>query len=237
MTGTEPPWQGRSGPAPTRRKSGVEAADRAAAGEQQRGAAERRHAAERHDEGRHLQPRDGEALQEPPARPTAIGDERAPATRRSRPRPAPAPTVKRSGSRPWRRPRRRGRQSASSEPTERSMPAVRMTKVMPTASRPTIDTCRMTLKRLSGVRKRGSDDGEARHQHDAGRSAARSGRGTRRRRSWTGSGRSAGFTSAHVGSSPITPLAATLSVIMVISISSLASSRARSRPSRAPRAS
>ena len=54
---------------------------------------------------------------------------------------------------------------ASSEPTDRSMPAVRMTKVMPIASRPTIDTCRMTLKRLTEDRKRGSSDGEHRHQH------------------------------------------------------------------------
>src|SRR5262245_46990313 len=45
---------------------------------------------------------------------------------------------------------------ASSEPTERSMPEVRITKVMPMASSPTIDTCRPTLKRLNGCRKRGS---------------------------------------------------------------------------------
>ena len=41
----------------------VKAADRAAAGDQQGGAAERRQPAESHDEGRHLEPGDREALQ------------------------------------------------------------------------------------------------------------------------------------------------------------------------------
>src|ERR1700733_13193526 len=44
---------------------------------------------------------------------------------------------------------------ASNEPTERSMPAVRITKVMPTASKPVVDTCRITLKRFISDRKRG----------------------------------------------------------------------------------
>ena len=35
------------------------------------------------------------------------------------------------------------------------MPAVRMTKVMPSAISPVIEICRMTLNRLSGSRKRG----------------------------------------------------------------------------------
>src|SRR3984957_6282502 len=43
---------------------------------------------------------------------------------------------------------------ASNEPTERSMPAVRITKVIPTASKPVIDTCRITLKRLIEERDR-----------------------------------------------------------------------------------
>jgi hypothetical protein len=44
-------------------------------------------------------------------------------------------------------------QKASNEPTLRSMPAVRMTKVMPSAMRPVIDTWRATLKRLIWLRK------------------------------------------------------------------------------------
>ena len=57
-TGTGPilPW-------PHQTKFGIEAADRSAAGEQQRRAAKHRHAAERHDEGRHLEPGDREALE------------------------------------------------------------------------------------------------------------------------------------------------------------------------------
>jgi len=39
-------------------------------------------------------------------------------------------------------------QKATSEPTERSMPAVRMTKVMPTARMPVKEICRSTLKML-----------------------------------------------------------------------------------------
>ena len=39
------------------------------------------------------------------------------------------------------------------EPTERSMPPVRMTKVMPTATIPMIETCRATLSRFPGWRK------------------------------------------------------------------------------------
>ena len=58
----------------------LEAADRAAGGEQQRRAAKDRHAAERHDEGRHLQPGDREALQ------TAAGEaDRDRRERRQRP--------------------------------------------------------------------------------------------------------------------------------------------------------
>ncbi len=39
-------------------------------------------------------------------------------------------------------------QIAISEPTERSMPPVRMTAVMPVAIRPVVDTCRSTSSRL-----------------------------------------------------------------------------------------
>ena len=46
------------------------------------------------------------------------------------------------------------------------MPAVRITKVMPTASKPVIDTCRITLKRLIDERNRGSMHREQRHQRD-----------------------------------------------------------------------
>src|SRR5215216_2672357 len=45
---------------------------------------------------------------------------------------------------------------ASREPTERSMPAVRITNVMPMATRPVMEIWRMTLKRLIEERKRGS---------------------------------------------------------------------------------
>ena len=38
------------------------------------------------------------------------------------------------------------------EPTERSMPAVRMTQVMPTAEMPSIATCRATVRRFPAVR-------------------------------------------------------------------------------------
>ena len=41
------------------------------------------------------------------------------------------------------------------EPTDRSIPRVRMTKVMPVARMPTIETCRSTLSRFGTVRKRG----------------------------------------------------------------------------------
>ena len=34
------------------------------------------------------------------------------------------------------------------DPTERSMPAVRITAVMPVATRPVIDTCRRTSRRF-----------------------------------------------------------------------------------------
>ncbi len=42
---------------------------------------------------------------------------------------------------------------ATSEPTERSMPAVMMMKVMPTDMMVLMDTCRATLTRLGTVRK------------------------------------------------------------------------------------
>src|SRR5215213_6242046 len=45
---------------------------------------------------------------------------------------------------------------ASREPTERSTPAVRITNVMPMATRPVMEIWRMTLKRLIEERKRGS---------------------------------------------------------------------------------
>ncbi len=39
------------------------------------------------------------------------------------------------------------------EPTERSMPPVRITSVMPTATIPLLETWRRTLERLPGLRK------------------------------------------------------------------------------------
>ena len=62
----------------------------------------------------------------------------------------------------------------SSAPTERSMPAVMMTKVMPTAMMPVSDTARTMLAMLSGARNRmmpvpaGREDHAAdRHEHEA----------------------------------------------------------------------
>ena len=46
-------------------------------------------------------------------------------------------------------------EAARIEPTERSMPPVRMTKVMPAASTMLIDDCWVTMSRLVPVRKRG----------------------------------------------------------------------------------
>src|SRR5438093_7379102 len=46
--------------------------------------------------------------------------------------------------------------NARDDPTERSIPAVRITKVIPTAMMPTNETCRRTLNALSDVRKPGS---------------------------------------------------------------------------------
>ncbi|GAB5376409.1 MAG: hypothetical protein AcusKO_28710 [Acuticoccus sp.] len=51
--------------------------------------------------------------------------------------------------------------SATMEPTDRSMPAVRMTNVMPTATRPMMETCRRMFIRLSGCRKRGSSSAKS----------------------------------------------------------------------------
>jgi hypothetical protein len=44
-------------------------------------------------------------------------------------------------------------QIAISEPTERSMPPVMMTAVMPVAIRPVVDTCRSTSRRFPDDRK------------------------------------------------------------------------------------
>ena len=61
-----------------------------------------------------------------------------------------------------------------SAPTERSMPAVMMTKVMPTAMMPVSDTARTILAMLSGARNRmmpvpagREDDAADRHHHEA----------------------------------------------------------------------
>ena len=62
----------------------LEAADRAAGGEEQRRAAEDRHAAERHHEGRHLQPGDGEALEIAAGEPDRDRRQRRERTSRSR---------------------------------------------------------------------------------------------------------------------------------------------------------
>ena len=43
--------------------------------------------------------------------------------------------------------------SARIEPTERSMPPVRITSVIPTATIPLLETWRSTLERLPGLRK------------------------------------------------------------------------------------
>ncbi len=108
----------------------------------------------------------------PPATPDQNGDEQ---------RRAPAVAGRRLARRarncrwccPWPRWPRSSPQKASSEPIDRSMPAVRMTKVMPIASRPEIDTCRRTFSRLMVDRKRGSAMREAGHQHDQEDAAAR----------------------------------------------------------------
>jgi hypothetical protein len=42
---------------------------------------------------------------------------------------------------------------AKTEPTDKSIPPVRMTNVMPIASKPLMDVCRSTLRRLTVVRK------------------------------------------------------------------------------------
>ena len=47
-------------------------------------------------------------------------------------------------------------EAARIEPTDRSMPPVRMTKVMPAASTMLIDACCVTIDRLVSVRKRRS---------------------------------------------------------------------------------
>src|SRR5690242_10004721 len=69
---------------------------------------------------------------------------------------ASSPTVKRSDNPPLAIAAATRPAKARSEPIERSMPAVRMTKVMPIARRPVIDTCRATLSRFTVDRKRGS---------------------------------------------------------------------------------
>ena len=134
------------------------------AGEQQRRAAERRHAAERHHERRHLEPGDRESLRSAAGEPDH--DRREQRRRPSRSRAALADGEAVPAGRPWPRRRRPGPQKASSEPIDRSMPAVRITKVMPIASRPEIDTCRITLRRLMVERKRGSTMANSSHQHD-----------------------------------------------------------------------
>ena len=101
----------------------AEAADRPAARQQQRRAAPGRQPAERHHEGRHPEPGDRQPLQRArrPCRPRPRrgrrGSPGCPRRRRWR-RP-------RSGSpaRPWRHRRATSPVSATSEPTERSMPA------------------------------------------------------------------------------------------------------------------
>ncbi|ESY06809.1 hypothetical protein X753_13030 [Mesorhizobium sp. LNJC399B00] len=45
-------------------------------------------------------------------------------------------------------------EAASIEPTDRSIPPVRMTKVMPAASTMLIDDCCMTISKLVWVKKR-----------------------------------------------------------------------------------
>ena len=122
-------------------------------GELQRRAAKRRHAAERDDERRNLKPVIARPCTKPPAIPTAM----APAAANGQPYPAtPSPTVKRSCIPPLAIAAATSPAKASSEPTERSMPPVRITKVMPMASSPVIDTCRITLNRLIEDRNRGS---------------------------------------------------------------------------------
>ena len=65
-------------------------------------------------------------------------------------------------------------QKASSEPTERSMPAVRITKVMPMASNPEIETCRKNVEEVDRREKARLQRGEDRHEdreEDQGREA------------------------------------------------------------------
>ena len=54
--------------------------------------------------------------------------------------------------------------SATTEPTERSMPRVRITKVMPIASTPLIEVWRSTLRMLPGRQEVVADEAK----HDAG---------------------------------------------------------------------
>ena len=49
-------------------------------------------------------------------------------------------------------------ESASTLPTDRSIPPVRMTTVMPSETTPMIDDCRSTFSRLATVKKRPSSD-------------------------------------------------------------------------------
>ena len=82
-------------------------------------------------------------LSAPPSRPIATGSRNASAT------------LTAEGSF-WAKTPENMPATASSDPTERSIPAVRMVKVIPMAIIPITDTCSNTSRALSGVRNCGS---------------------------------------------------------------------------------
>jgi hypothetical protein len=53
--------------------------------------------------------------------------------------------------------------SARTDPTDRSMPPTRMTKVIPTASTVLIDTCTRMFRTLAGLAKRSATSAKTRH--------------------------------------------------------------------------
>src|SRR5438132_8334626 len=81
--------------------------------------------------------------------------------------PAPAPTTRpassptATGAPPFKRPAMTAPARARIEPTERSMPAVRITNVIPAAMMALTDTWRATLSRFSGVRNAGDNSASA----------------------------------------------------------------------------
>src|SRR5207302_4979103 len=101
------------------------------------------------------------------ARVTMNGATRPLATARpfTTPNPAPAASPARrlnaNGTPPFSAPAMIAPARASSEPTDRSIPAVRMTKVIPAAMIALMETCRATLSRFSAVRNEGESSARA----------------------------------------------------------------------------